>query len=176
MNTTIKNNKYIFDPVAKTIKFVGLSETFLQGVYAIFNVTDGICIYDFGDPNKTGTLENNTLLLKFDTSSMSSTDSLLIKYDDGNILGVDVATKVQDESIPLLRRVVRLLESQANVDSANRQRIILDAISGGLTLAALTTVTQVGNIQAVVGVGQQQFADPSRTCYNVGIRSKLIFS
>lgn len=179
MNTSIKNDKYIFNPATRTITFVGLSTVLLQSVYAIFNLADGICIYDFGDPNKTGTVSGNTLTLVFDTSAMSTSDPLLIKYDDGNILGIDVATKVQDDSIALLRRIVRLLESQANVDAANRQRVTVDALSGGLTLGTVTTITNavpVGNIATVAGLNQQQFADASRTCYNVGIRSKLIFS
>lgn len=185
MNTSIKNDKYIFNPVARTITFIGLSTVLLQSVYAIFNVTDGICIYDFGDPTKTGSISGNVLTLLFDTSAMSATDSLLIKYDDGNILGIDVATKIQDESIPFLRRIVKLLEASANVDVGNRQRINVDSITAGTTLPTVTTVgtvttvtnaVGVGNVATIAGLGQQQFADTSRICYNTGLRSKLIFS
>ena len=121
----------------------------------------------------------NVLSLVFDTSSMSASDSLLIKYDDGNALGVDLAMKVEDDSTPLLRRIVKLLEASANVDVGNRQRVNLDSISSGLTMGTVSTITNavpVGNIASIANVGQQQFADTSRICYNVGIRSQLIFT
>jgi hypothetical protein len=179
MNVPLKNDKYIFNHTAKTITFVGLSGLFLQSIYAIFNVTDGIQIYDFGDPTKTGTLTGSILTLTYDTSSMSDTDSLLIKYDDGILLGIDLAEKVQDESVPLLRRIVKLLEVSANGDIANRQRIVLDAITGALTLTTVTTVgtvSAVTNIAAIAGLDQRQFADTARISYNTGIRDKLIFT
>lgn len=93
-----------------------------------------------------------------------------------------------DDQITLLRRIVKLLESTAATDVAQRQRITLDAITAGVslpTVAAVTTVTtvttvstvsSVTNLAAVNGWNQQMFADPARTAYNTGIRSQLTFS
>ena len=37
-----------------------------------------------------------------------------------------------DESVQLLRRIVKLLESQATVDSYNRQRVSIESVSGSI--------------------------------------------
>ena len=44
-----------------------------------------------------------------------------------------VAALSQNESIVLLRRIVKHLESSATVDKSNRQRIVLDGVSDGAT-------------------------------------------
>ncbi len=44
-----------------------------------------------------------------------------------------VAALSQNESIVLLRRIVKQLESSATVDKSNRQRIVLDGVSDGAT-------------------------------------------
>lgn len=89
-----------------------------------------------------------------------------------NLLG-DLAN---DDTIILLRRIVKLLESSGNVDAGTRQRIALDAIATGLTLGTITTVGTVSNISAIAGQGVGMYVDTSRTAYNTGIRANLIFS
>jgi hypothetical protein len=93
-----------------------------------------------------------------------------------------VVNPASEESIVLLRRIAKTLESQAACDPQQRQRVVLDA---GITIAAaqtLGTVTNVGtvgsitNIAALNGWNQQMFADPARHAYNSGIRSQLTFS
>jgi hypothetical protein len=109
--------------------------------------------------------------------------------------GVTVRTApgTVDDQIILLRRIVKLLESQAATDTAQRQRITVDAITAGTTLPTVTTVgtvssitagtiTTVGtvsvvtNIAAINGWNQQMFVDPARTAYNTGIRAQLTFA
>lgn len=77
-----------------------------------------------------------------------------------------------DDTVVLLRRIVKLLEASANVDVGNRQRIIIDAITGGLTLGAVSTVS---NITAMAGLDQRQFHDTARIAYNTGVRAGLNF-
>ena len=108
--------------------------------------------------------------------------------EDGNT--INPAT---EESIILLRRMVKLLESQNATDIGNRQRINIDTIAAGVTLPTVTTVTGVTTVAAVTaitnalptgtnnigfinGQDQRQFIDVARTNYNTGIRSKLTFS
>ena len=104
-----------------------------------------------------------------------------ITNDNGTI--VNPAT---EEQIVLLRRIVKLLESQATVDIANRQRIAIDAITAGVslpTVAAVTAITNalpagantIGNV-TVGSMDHKQFIDVARTAYNTGIRSKLTFT
>lgn len=109
-----------------------------------------------------------------------------IKDSAGNIIN-----PVEEEQIILLRRLIKLIESQSATDGANRQRIILDAIAASLTLATITTVGTVSAVTAITnalpagtnnigsvnlsGQDQKQFIDVSRTNYNTGIRSRLTF-
>ena len=116
---------------------------------------------------------------------MAYFEQINLANEDGTI--VNPAT---EESIMLLRRMVKLLESQAATDTAQRQRITVDAITAGTILPTVTTVgtvsaitggtiTTVGsvtNIAAINGWNQQMFVDPARTAYNTGIRAQLTFT
>lgn len=96
-----------------------------------------------------------------------------------------VVNPASEESVVLLRRIAKLLESLATVDPQQRQRVVVDA---GITIAASQTLGTVSTVSAVTSVGtitnltqvagwnQQIFADPARTAYNSGIRSQLTFS
>lgn len=106
----------------------------------------------------------------------------------------EVVNPASEESVVLLRRIAKLLESLATVDPQQRQRIALDTIAAGTTLPTVTTVGtvttvtgvttvttvntvgSVTNIAAVNGWNQQMFADPARNAYNTGIRSQLTFT
>jgi hypothetical protein len=99
----------------------------------------------------------------------------------------EVVNPASDESNALLRRIVKLLESQAATDSAQRQRVTIDAgtlptvttvgtVAAVTTVAGVTTVASVTNLAALNGWNQQMFADPARHAYNSGIRSALTFS
>lgn len=111
-------------------------------------------------------------------------------------LSGNVINPAQDEQLVLLRRLIKLIESQSATDLANRQRITVDNIAAGLTLGTVTTVTgvttvsavtaitnalpagtnNIGGITQIAGADHRQFIDMARTAYNTGIRSGLIFS
>lgn len=78
-----------------------------------------------------------------------------------------------DESIVLLRRLVKLAESNAVVDGGNRQRIIVDNIAAGTITNIAGTVA---NLATIASVDHRQFIDMSRVAYANCIRSKLDFS
>jgi len=92
-----------------------------------------------------------------------------------------------DDSI-LLRRLVKMLETLTIVDSVNRQRITLDAVTAGVTIPTVTTVgtvttvstlttitnaVPVGNIATIASMDREQFINIARTAYATGIRAKL---
>lgn len=99
-----------------------------------------------------------------------------------------------DDSLQYLRRIVKLMESQAVVDSGNRQRITLDSIgtgtavtttvpiSGSVTASGTVTANlaagsnAVGSITAIDGYNHQMFQDFAKTAFATGIRNNLIFS
>ena len=113
---------------------------------------------------------------------MSYFEQTKLTRSDGTVIN-----PVEDESIGLLRRITKQLESNATVDYANRQRVVLDSLPG----AAVTTAVPVSGTfwqttQAVsisqanaawVPVDQRyQCIDAARMAYAVGIRNNLIFS
>ena len=143
-------------------------------------------------------IKNQTAKLTFDGNN------LMISGGTGggsvSVVGVNDATNTQvnpatDDSIVYLRRMVKLMESQATVDSANRQRITLDSlgastlitttvpVSGSVTATvASTTVTAIsagtttiGDV-TIGGYDRRQFMDIARSTYAMGIRSNLVFS
>ena len=91
-----------------------------------------------------------------------------------------------EDSVVYLRRIVKLMESQAVVDAGQRQRVTIDAITGSLTLGTVTAVTGITNALPagtnilgsvlIDGQGRQQFTEIARTAYNTGIRINLAFS
>jgi hypothetical protein len=132
---------YTFNPSAKTITFSGLSQQItLANILLITNVTANTIIYNFADSSNGATsFANNVLTLDHNTTSMNSTDVLQIYLD---LAG--------EESLhDLLRRMNKLLESNAVVDSRLRQKVVIEAI--GTNLAAPTEV----NATLPVSVGNQ---------------------
>ena len=87
-----------------------------------------------------------------------------------------------DDSILLLRRILRALEASSNADSLQRQRITIDSITSALTLS---TVTTVGTITNALPVGANSIGNlggytnndfqmmNQRILYNTGIRSNI---
>jgi hypothetical protein len=84
-------------------------------------------------------------------------------------------------------QTVEILASQNAVDGQNRQRITLDAIAAGLTLATVTavgtvttvttvnTVSSVTNIAAVAGWDNRQFENPANLLFNSQLSANLSF-
>lgn len=124
---------YTFNKTAKTVTLTGLSYNLtLNQILLITNVTSNVIIYNFTDVAKGATqIVNNVITLTYNTSSMSNTDILQIF--------VDVYTD-EESFAGLLRRMNKLLESQAIVDSSGRQRVTADSIP----TCAVTNLTGLG--------------------------------
>lgn len=90
-----------------------------------------------------------------------------------------------DDSILLLRRILKALEPSTAQDTAQRQRITLDAITSGLTLSAVTTVSAVTSITNALPAGTNSIGNlggytnndyqlmQQRILYNTGVRSNI---
>jgi hypothetical protein len=169
---------YAFNASARTITFSGIAISQEQ-ILTVTNTTDGIMIYCFADSNLGGSLVGSVLTLSYNTSSMSNSDNLQIYVDVPNVVqaasldSTTVNSLATAESIVLLRRIARLLESQSVVDGQQRQRIVVDS-------GAITTVTTVGTtttLNQLSGVDAKWFlTDTARNAYANGIRSKLSWS
>jgi hypothetical protein len=187
--------EYAFNAASKTITFSGVSQSLtLANILLITNVTDNVIIYNFADSAKGATsFSSNILTLTYDTTSMSNTDVLQIYLD----------VESYEESLhTLLRRMNKLLESNAVVDSSLRQRVAVEAMpTVAVTLAsapttAVTNTTGFGaaytintptspytlvssNVLAIYeGPVDQRWRiiDSARAAYGSAIRPNLIFS
>jgi hypothetical protein len=151
---------YTFDKTAKTITFSGLRDDMtLSNILLITNVTANTIIYNFADSTSGAvSFNNNILTLDYDTSAMANTDVLQIFLD----------LPSNEESLhDLLRRMNKILESNATVDIYQRQRVVLDAIGNNRSTATeiATTVPVSGTVTASMSGGNlmsSQFA-PNNT-------------
>ena len=133
---------YTFNPGAKTVTFSGLPRAItLSNILLITNVTRNTIIYNFAD-TATGAVSfnNNVLTLTYDTASHSASDVLQVFLD----------VESKEESLhDLLRRMNKLLESNAVVDLQQRQRLTIDAIRNSAT----STVDLAGTLPVSVSNG-----------------------
>ena len=122
---------YTFNPAAKTVTFTGLQYTItLANILLITNTTANTIIYNFADStNGAVSFANNVLTLDYNTASMNATDALQIYID---------VESYEESLATLLRRMNKLLESNAVVDSRLRQKVVIEAI--GTNLATPTEV------------------------------------
>ena len=132
---------YSFDKTAKTITFSGLRDDItLANILLITNVTANTIIYNFADStNGAVSFNNNILTLDYDTSAMANTDVLQIFLD----------LPSNEESLhDLLRRMNKLLESNATVDIYQRQKVVIEAVgnSRGTPTEVATTVPISGTV------------------------------
>jgi hypothetical protein len=87
-----------------------------------------------------------------------------------------------EQLLSLLQRLVKTMESNQVVDSAQRQRITLDTITAGVslpTVATVTTVTTVSTVAAVTnmvsnaGMDREQYINIAKQTYANSIRNRL---
>jgi len=173
-----------------------------EGAY-IQQDSSGSIAKETGNLLQVATNTTNIASLTFKSGALVTT---MGSGGTASVVGLQDTTSTQinpatDDSLTYLRRMVKLMESQAAVDSGNRQRITLDslgpstaitttvpvsgtvAVSGTVTTSlASTTVTSISAGTNVIGgvtidgQGRQMFTEIARQAYNSGIRSNLGFS
>jgi hypothetical protein len=131
----------------------------LANILLITNTTANTIIYNFADPTSGAvSFNNNVLTLDYNTASMNASDVLQIYID---------VESYEESLATLLRRMNKLLESNAVVDSKLRQRVTIEAIgannssnptelnttipvSGTVTASASGTYTVSNNLSSQV--------------------------
>jgi hypothetical protein len=81
-----------------------------------------------------------------------------------------------EQLLSLLQRLVKIMESNQVVDSAQRQRITLDSITAGVALPTVSTVTNVAavtNIVSNAGMDREQYINIAKQTYANSIRNRL---
>lgn len=107
-------------------------------------------------------------------SYIPSSDSQYILNASGTTIN-----PTTEETVFLLRRMVKLLESNATVDSQNRMRIAIDssvALTANPASGTITTVTTLNNLALIAGIDPRfQFIDNARIAFATGIRNNLTY-
>lgn len=176
-------SNYTFNAAAKTIAFNDYTSIDLEGVLLITNVTRNTIIYNFADPSLGGGISGNTITLLYNTADMSNSDALQIYYDDSSI------TPATDESILLMRRILKAIEPLSVQDVAQRQRINIDGGVGTITNNPMFIRVTDGSGNTIIQPGNNSFAsntmwvvpdtwkfiDAARLNYQQAIRANLTF-
>lgn len=174
---------YTFNATTKQVTFTDYTTVSLESVLLITNVTDNIIIYNFADPAKGGTISGNVLTLDFDTSSMSNSDKLQIFIENGQVPSSEASLVDLKDLLDFIKILVNQTKTLATQDSAQRQRVVIDAGVGVATTAEVRDQANVNAFRRGVNAFDAQFAIPdvwntmelARINYQTNIRSKLIF-
>jgi hypothetical protein len=148
---------YTFDPTAKTVTFSNLAQSLtLANILLITNTTANTIIYNFADPTSGAvSFNNNVLTLDYNTASMNASDVLQIYID---------VESYEESLATLLRRMNKLLESNAVVDSKLRQRVTIEAIGANNAANSTelnTTIPVSGTVNATVSNNSSSQIAPS---------------
>lgn len=152
MKTLLKPTQYTFNKTARTVTFIGVSPT-IEQILVITNIESNVMIYNFALTSVGGTLAGQVLTLDYNTTSMANTDHLQVWVDLDiaqvvDPVGSTTSTAIIDthDTVQLLKRILKVLESNATVDSQQRQRITVDTATSGALSAAGWGVSMAGNI------------------------------
>jgi hypothetical protein len=112
-------------------------------------------------------------------------DGVAVDLSASNPMPITAITPVPTDSqrtdalLVMLSRVVKLLESNAVVDAAQRQRISVDSFPATIpaltTVTTVTTVTTLSNAVAVAGMDREQWINAAKQTYAQSIRARLTF-
>lgn len=133
-----------------TVNLSGIDDFNIKRLVAIINQTSGSIIYSTADPALEYTnVSGTTVTLGFDTSTMSSNDTLQVIYDNKDAIQTDELIQATEALRMAVQALTRSGLGQSTPDTAGRLRVILDAITASLTLATITTVGTVTTVSTV---------------------------
>ena len=152
---------YTFNPASKTVTFTGLQYTItLANILLITNTTANTIIYNFADStNGAVSFANNVLTLDYNSVSMNASDVLQIYID---------VESYEESLATLLRRMNKLLESNAVVDSKLRQKVTIEAIGANNSSNPTelnTTLPVSGSVNVSNQIAAQNMAAQSGNPY-----------
>ena len=158
----IKVDNYIFDQGNSQITFIDKASIDLSAVLLIVNVTTNQIIYNFAVPGQGGTVSNNVLTLDASLTGMSSSDELLIYYDDKDV--VPASDNLVDALYELIARLDFLPSVRGLVGDLRVTPTATVPVSGSVTATVASTVasdiTAIGalNAKGIVGNDQNKIA------------------
>ena len=179
MKKLIEN--YTFNPTTKEIVFLDYTTIDLERILIVTNVTINTIIYNFANSLQGGSIDGNVLTLNCNTSSMNNTDKLQIYYETIDTPSSEqtlqlLLTMVQnsDNSIQLIKRLLKILEPISTQDALQRQRVAVETIANMNVVSTVSTVSTVSNLGSVAGIDYRWLIiDQARNAYANGIRNNI---
>lgn len=131
---------YTFNKTAKTITFSGFTAS-LERLLLITDSTNNTPLYQFNSPSLGASLSNNVLTLNYNTNTgaFADTDKLQIFYwseEPQQTAMLDLAMSIKRD-LAFLRRIEN--------DAVIGKSVVLNGMTTGLTLAAVTNLTTLTN-------------------------------
>lgn len=154
-------------------------------------------------------IKSNTDKFTFDGGSLMVTGAAS-GGSSASVVGLKDSLNIQinpasDDSVVMLRRMLRMMESLATVDQWNRQRVTVSEVYGagasvanqtprvtvandssiilatgsnaiGSLTAGAAVIGSLTNLATIAGQNQQMYQDGARNAFANGIRQNLIFS
>ena len=172
-----------------TLNLSGIASFDIRRLVAVINQTRGVVIYATGSAAARYTaIAGSTLTLNVDTSTHNAADALQIIYEDPAATPVSAASlplpagaataALQSDAnakldgltengelvqaVEALRMAVQSLTRSvglSTVDTAGRQRVLVDSFSAGVSLSALNTVGTVNTMSNQTNIGGFAAAD-----------------
>jgi len=155
---------YTFTPGASgvgTLDLSGVAAFDIRRLVAVINQTRGVVIYATGSAATRYTaIAGSVLTLNVDTATHNAADVLQVIYDQADETLVAINAQLDGETgeltqaVEALRMAVQSLNRSiglATVDTGGRTRVVVDAITGGLSLGlvgTISSVTQAGSFSA----------------------------
>lgn len=153
---------------------------------AVVNITRETIIYSSALSGRGYTaISGDTITLEFNTTGFSSSDILQIFYDSTVDYPSVVSAPRINDLIALMERLVKTSETLQVVDSAQRQRVTIDATALTSTnalpvsqataanLNATIVYTTTANLPLVAGMDREQYINIAKQTYAQSIRSRL---
>ena len=151
---------YSFNPAAGTITISGLPFSLkMEQILIITDLVNNVMIYNFADSTAGAvSVSNNIITLEKNVSSMSSSDPLqiFVEAPDPNV-----------DLVPLLLKIMKILESNTVVDSSNRQRVVVESLTMPALVAGAAAIGAVGTAQTTNTPGNPYATQTTTTANNV---------
>ncbi len=164
----------------------------LQNIASILSKEEEITIEKTEIVNKDGKVVDLEKLLR-DLADRIANIKVTNNYSGGTVIPDAMQRNINsmDDSLAILRRIAKLLESSATVDASNRQRVVLETLTtysgtaaagvpgvNQITATAPNSISNINYVPVWVGPVDQRYVlmDQSRNTYANGIRNNLAFS
>lgn len=161
---------YTFNAASQEVTLNGLVAPRLEGLLLITNVTTAEILYNFADPDSTGSLTGNVLQLNRATAGMDG-HQLQIFYDDGSSPAQEATLELLQEMTSYLKLLLLQIRPLSTQDTNQRQRVVVEGTPNVTGSVSISNTLAVSSSYSEITPRQEN----SRIAFAAGHRANLIF-